>query len=91
MESAFEQLGFFETLLDVETGKQVGTRPLPNGLPADRKVGHEGGIEFTQYIDFTVQVGHKIKRIKLRAPRKYYSIIFPLCGRMKDKVCPPIA
>jgi hypothetical protein len=82
MESQFEQLGYFETLVDQETGRQIGNRNLGKTLPEGRTVGHAGGIEITISESFTVDRGHKTGiPVKLKAPRKYFSIIFALCGR----------
>lgn len=86
MESQFEQLGFFETLVDTETGKQVGNRQLGKSLPPGRTEGSAGGIDIIISEDITVERGHKTVVYKVRKPRKFYSIIFPLCGRMSSKL-----
>lgn len=85
MESEFEQLGYFETLVDLETGRQIGNRALGKDLPAGRVVGSAGGKNITISENITVDRGHRTVIYKVRKPHEFYSIIFPICGRMKSK------
>lgn len=85
MESQFEQHGYFETLVDLDTGQQIGNRDLGKDLPAGRVVGSAGGKNITISENITLQRGHKTVIYKVRKPHEFYSIIFPICGRMIKK------
>jgi hypothetical protein len=79
----FEKHGYFETLLDAETQKVVGNRTAK--LRPGRKVGYEGKERITVIGDLPLQRGHKEIVVRCHAGRNFFTIIYPVCGRVKER------
>ena len=82
MNAQFEHLGYFECLIDLATGKAIGTRPC---LLEDGREAGSGGIRQIEIAEsFTVDRGHKKLSVTIKpgSPKKFSSIVYPLCGRM---------
>jgi hypothetical protein len=76
----FETLGHFEELLNVKTGKVIGTRRV---AVADRPYGYEGRTEYTLIAPIELLRGHKtvIVRASVKKPIHVRSMLQRLCGR----------
>ena len=83
MDGKFQVLGYFETLYDPSTNKTLGNRLVPED-PA-RKIGYAGRREITVTEDFTLASGHKTVTVKIQEPRKLVSMVYPVCGRIKNE------
>ena len=82
----FEVHGFFEEVIDLETGKLLGTRTIEK---PDRPTGSSG----LQYIilteDLRLVKGYKKAPVTVKAstksPRQVMTMVQIICGRMKEK------
>jgi len=92
----FEILGHFEEIIDQETGKCYGTRPVAYRLPSDNPLsmawpppsyGYAGrkGWQFNKGDIIQIDKAHKgMQPFKFKADAECWIITHPICGRLKD-------
>lgn len=89
----FEILGYFEEIIDIETGKCYGTRPVEyyleetmNNMPQPPAFGYAGRLEtpFKKGQVIQIDKAHRgMQPFKFKSDCKCWVITHPLCGKMK--------
>lgn len=78
----FEILGFYEDIMEPETGHCYGTRTIKE---PDRPLGSDGRLEYDITETLWLKKGHR--RVEFKAskekPRRVCGMLQILCGRMK--------
>lgn len=82
----YEYLGFFEDIVEVATGRVLGTRKC-NEQPG-REMGQAGAREETLVESVTLDRGHKTFLVKASPdkPVLVRTTYLPICGRMSSNV-----
>lgn len=76
----YEVVGFYEELVDLETRKMIGTRPVAS---LDRPMGQAGRREFIITEPSEILKGHRLTMLKAspQKPVRVSSVLNALCGR----------
>lgn len=76
----FEVLGFWEELIDLDTGKLLGTRPV---AALDRQMGQAGRRDFEITEPIEIQKGHRLTMLKASPakPKRVAGVLNALCGK----------
>ena len=79
----FEVHGYIETFHEIGANRTLGYRKI-DAIPPGRKCGTEGQITVELVAPTTLSRGYKEQTFSAspQKPRKCYSTILPICGRM---------